>query len=261
MGSIPVIGAPVVNNPYWISRLIMSVDYPVDEFVIINNNGRGEIDDELDRLTKITHKFIKKIKVCHLPANIGCAGAWNLIIKSYMLAPYWIIVNDDVAFGAGLLKEMVEIVERDPVVGMVHPNKGDFDIGSWDLFLIRENVVRIFGLFDENTYPAYCEDADYLMRFAHRPIKKVIGLEGTYLHGLDDRSLYYKSGSQTEKSEPELKEKLDIANLMNIEYLTDKWGVGWRNLSPQPHPFGSPDIPISNTRYDLDFVRKKHLGF
>ena len=92
---IPVIGAPVVNSTYWISRLIMSVDYPVENFVIINNNGRGELDAELNRLTKMNHKFIDNIKVVHMPANIGCAGAWNLIIKCYMLTTYWIIANDD----------------------------------------------------------------------------------------------------------------------------------------------------------------------
>lgn len=116
MKKIPVIGVPVVSNPFWIHRLIMSVDYPVENLIIINNNGKGEIDEELNNLTKITHKFIDKIKVVHMPANIGCSGAWNLIIKCYMMASYWIIVNDDVAFGPGLLKEMADIVEADPLV-------------------------------------------------------------------------------------------------------------------------------------------------
>jgi hypothetical protein len=43
--TIPVIGTAVVNNPYWVTRLYMSIDYPVDTFVVINNNGRGEIDE------------------------------------------------------------------------------------------------------------------------------------------------------------------------------------------------------------------------
>ena len=258
---IPVIGAPVVNSTYWISRLIMSVDYPVENFVIINNNGRGEIDAELDALTKMDHKFIDNIKVVHMPANIGCAGAWNLIIKCYMLAPYWIIANDDVAFGPGLLKEMVDILNKDPIVGMIHPNSGDFGIGAWDLFLIRENVVKIFGLFDENTYPAYCEDADYIMRMQHRQIRKVVGLENDYLHGLDDSTKYYKSGSQTEKNEKGLKDKLDHSNNLNIEYLTKKWGPGWRTLAPTPNVFEGQETPISATIWDLDFVRQKHMGF
>jgi GR25 family glycosyltransferase involved in LPS biosynthesis len=258
---IPVIGAPVVNSTYWINRLIMSVDYPVENFVIINNNGRGELDEELDRITKIKHKFIDNIKVVHMPANIGCAGAWNLIIKCYMLAQYWIIANDDVAFGPGLLKEMVDIINSDPMVGMIHPNKGDFGIGAWDLFLIRENVVKIFGLFDENTYPAYCEDADYIMRMQHRPIRKVVGLQSKYMHGHGDSTMYYETGSQTQKNEEGLKEKLDHSNDLNIEYLTKKWGPGWRKLSPNKNAFEGEEMPISITTYDLEFVRQKHLGF
>lgn len=262
MEKIPVIGAPVVNSTHWISRLIMSVDYPVENFVIINNNGRGEIDDELDRLSQMNHKYIDKIKVVHMPANVGCAGAWNLIIKCYMLAPYWIIANDDVAFGPGLLKEMVDTINEDPVIGMVHPNKGDFGIGAWDLFLIRENVVKIFGLFDENTYPAYCEDADYIMRMQHRQIRKVVGCKNNYLHGDADSTMYYKNGSQTEKNEEGLKEKMDHANNLNIEYLTKKWGPGWRTLSPNRNIFeDEEELPVSLTTWDLDFVRQKYTGF
>lgn len=258
---IPVIGAPVVNSTYWITRLIMSVDYPVENFVIINNNGRGELDDELDRLTKINHKFIDNIKVVHMPANIGCAGAWNLIIKCYMLAPYWIIANDDVAFGPGLLKEMADHINADPILGMIHPNAGDFNIGAWDLFLIRDNIVNMFGLFDENTYPAYCEDADYIMRMHHRPIRKIIGLQSKYMHGHGDSTMYYETGSQTVKNEEGLKAKLDHSNNLNIEYLSKKWGESWRKISPNKDPFEGQETPISITTWDLDFVRQKHLGF
>lgn len=259
MNKIPVIGAPVVNSSFWIARLLMSVDYPVENFVIINNNGRGELDEDLDRLAKIDHKYIDKIKVVHMPANIGCAGAWNLIIKCYMNAPYWIITNDDVAFKPGLLQNMVDHIETDPILGMIHPNKGDFNLGAWDLFLIRDIIVQQFGLFDENTYPAYCEDADYIMRTAHRPIRKLVGLEPGYLHGPDDSSEYYKSGSQTQKTEPELEEKLSNANNLNIEYLTNKWTSGWRYMQPAKNPFES--MPINITTYDLNFVRSKYLGF
>lgn len=258
---IPVIGAAVVSNPYWVSRLLMSIDYPVENFVIINNNGRGEIDEELDRLTKITHKFIDNIKVVHMPANIGCGGAWNLIIKCYMNSPYWIIVNDDVAFDPGLLEEMATIVNNNPNIGMVHPNAGDFNIGAWDLFLIRDHIIQQFGLFDENCYPAYCEDADYIMRMVHRPIMKFVGTSKSYQHGNDNSKNYYKSGSQTEKSVLGLKEKLDKANNLNIEYLTRKWGPGWRLMNPNPQPFEGQQQPISVTTYDLDFVRSKHTGF
>jgi len=260
---IPVIGAPIVTNPYWMHRLIMSVDFPVKHFVIINNNGRGEIDKELDDLCNITHKFIENIKVCHLPANIGVAGAWNLIIKSYMMEPWWVIVNDDVAFGPGLLEEFYLNMQADPQLGMIHPNKGDFDLGAWDLFVIRDVIVQTFGLFDENTYPAYCEDADYIMRLHHRPIKKLIGTENGYYHGHGLAGDYYaaEGGSQTKKSSPELTQFFDTVNTMNFEYLNEKWGPDWRIVKPVVHPFDKEEIPISYTSYNLDFVRSKYTGF
>lgn len=260
--SIPVIGTAVVTNPYWVKRLIASVDYPVDNFCIINNNGRGEIDAELDEVAKMPHPFIKKIKVVHMPSNYGVSGAWNLIIKSYLMAPFWIIVNDDVAFGEGLLKEMHETVVSDPTIGMVHPYGGDFGLGSYDIFLIRDIIIQTFGLFDENLYPAYGEDADYCLRFIHRPIRRVVGLKAGFLHGNGGKDEYYKEGSQTQKSDPSLVAKLDYANRTNMEYLFEKWGNNWRHCDPTPNPFPHQvAAPISQTTFDLAFVRKKHMGF
>lgn len=258
MNSIPVIGTAIVNTPYWLYRLIASVDYPVDNFVIFNNNGRGEITEELDNLAKLSHKFIKKITVCHLPANLGVPGAFNLIIKSYINSPSWLIVNYDVAFGPGFLKEMAEKAS-DPEVGMVHGKAGDFDLPSWDVFLIKDWVVQQYGLFDENLSPAYCEDADYLMRFVHKPIKIVKQLDSIYYHGpgVD----YYEHGSQTKKGEPELAAKLDQINEINFEYMFKKWGEGWRWVNPLSTPFDIEGTPISTTTFDLEFIRKKHLGF
>lgn len=263
MNKIPVIGAAVVNSSYWVSRLIMSVDYPVENFVIINNNGRGEIDSELDNLKNLNKKFIDNIKICHMPANIGCSGAWNLIIKCFMNSPYWIIVNDDVSFGPGLLKEFYDIANGDPDIGMIHANAGDFNLGAWDLFLIRDHVIQNFGLFDENCYPAYMEDADYIMRFAHRPIKKVAGLTSKYYHGHLESSGYYEEegGSQTKKSDPQLAEKMDEAIGRNFGYMHDKWGPGWRTCCPYQFPYNNESIPITYTTYDLEFVRSKNLGF
>jgi GT2 family glycosyltransferase len=141
MKKIPVIGTAVVNGSHWVQRLISSIDYPVENFVIFDNNGKGELIEDLDNLAKIKHPLIDKITVCHMPSNIGVSGAWNLIIKSYMNSPYWIISNHDVAFTVGFLKEMVDAAE-DPEIGMVHGKAGDFGLGGYDLFLIRDWVVQ-----------------------------------------------------------------------------------------------------------------------
>lgn len=259
--SIPVMGTAIVNSPHWLARLVMSVDYPVDNFIIFNNNGRGQITEELDTIAKLPHKYIKKISVCHLPSNIGCGGAWNLIIKSYLNAPYWVIVNYDVAFTAGFLKEMVA-KSQDDEVGIVHGKDGDHKLGCWDLFLIKELAIKRYGLFDDNFYPAYDEDFDYLMRMVtdEFPMKRVTSVGLPYFHG--ETTDYALSGSQTWRTDLSLKDKLDNARILNeSQYMCQKWGYNWHYCRPYNTPFNNPAFPKSYTTFDLEFVRKKHLGF
>jgi len=253
---IPVIGTAVMKNPFWVERLYKSIDFPVENFVIFNNNGKGEITEDLERLNKIQNKFVDNLFICHLPSNLGVSCAWNLIIKSYINSPYWIIVNDDVAFTEGLLEEIF-ISAKDKEIGMVHPYGGDFGQGAWDLFLIKDFVIQKYGLFDENLTPAYCEDADYIMRLHNRDIKKICGLSKDYLHGNGLSSEYYTHGSQTKRSNPELERRLNEINIINFEYLNKKWGKNWRETDPKNLPF---DIyPIDYTTFDLSFVRKKAI--
>ena len=256
--SIPVIGTAIVNGEHWLQRLIDSVDYPTDHFVIFDNNGRGELIDFLDNLVKTPHPYIKKLTVTHMPSNIGCSGAWNMIIKCFMNAPYWIITGHDIAFTPGFLEEMVRL-GSDAEVGMVHGGGGDFGDGGYELFLIKDWVIQKYGLFDENLYPAYGEDADYIMRLKHRPIKRVPSVGKIYYHG--DGTEYYQTGEQTKKGEDGLAEKLVYVNFVNFEYLTKKWGAGWRMTWPHFYPFDNSTMDISITTYDLEYVRKKYLGF
>jgi hypothetical protein len=254
--SIPVIGTATVNAPHWVYRLFYSIDYPVDTFVVFNNNGRGEITAELDSLTKVPHKYVKEVKVCHLPHNIGCSGYWNLLIKCYMMCPYWLIVNHDIMFTPGYLERMVSHAE-DAETGIVHGENG-----SWDNFLIKDWVVQKFGLFDENLSPAYCEDMDYGMRFKHQELKRHMSVGLPYFHG--ETSGDYADGSQTWRSEPALAEKIHYAHEMNKQYLHAKWNPAWQgHVDGEVYktPFNNPSIPLDFTTYDLHFVRSKNLGF
>ena len=104
---IPVMGVLIVNGVHWLRRMIESVDYPVKQLCIINNNGRGQIDSELDDLVKSSHPYIERMHVTHMPANVGVACGWNLIIKSYLMEPYWFIVSHDVEFSPNLIEQMV----------------------------------------------------------------------------------------------------------------------------------------------------------
>jgi tetratricopeptide (TPR) repeat protein len=265
---IPVIGVPIVNGFHWLQRLVDSIDYPVKELCVINNNGKGELTEELDNLSKIDHEFIENIKVCHLPANIGCSGAWNLIIKTHMMDPYWLMASHDIAFSPGFLKEMVKIQSEHDNVGIVKGTEA-----QWDMFLLKDWVVQKCGLFDENFYPAYVEDCDYYIRTQ----KENVLIHNMNLHYLHGEKNYKETGSQTWRTDIDLKDKLTYVHDSNHYYMEEKWGSEWSgyivdsngvkhhhaiwNYQPHEHPYNNPSIPITYTSYDLKFVRRKNLGF
>lgn len=266
---IPVMGVPIVNGFNWLNRLIDSIDFPIENLLIIDNNGRGEISDDLNSLSKLNHSFVKKIHILNMPNNIGVASSWNLIIKTFLMEPYWLISNHDIAFQPGLLKEFYE-KSKDSSIDIIHGSGGDFNDGSYDMFLLKESIVKKIGLFDENCYPAYCEDVDYIMRITrwnwNNPddiIKVIPFLDTPYYHGdkLSSEDNYYDGGSQTKKQNTELNYKLDMVNLINFDYMTQKWGPGWRMTNPYKYALNIKEMPITYTSFDLDFVRKKYLGF
>lgn len=262
MNKIPVISTGIVNNVALLERLINSIDYPTENFVIFNNNGRDEITDHLESLKKINHPFIDKITICHLPHNIGCAGWWNLTIKSYITSPYWILANNDFAFHPGGLAKMVEDALPENI-GMVHCSGDDYiKCHSYVCFLIKDWVVQKIGLFDENLYPGYGEDVDYFFRILLDPFDRTYLKDVPYYHGneLDNGNgdSYKESGSQTWRTDTSLKEKIDSARYINEnEYITRKWGQGWRYCDIYKTPFDGKE----NLKYDLSFNRRKHLGF
>ena len=193
-----------------------------------------------------------------MPSNLGVSGSWNFIIKSYLSEPYWIISNHDIMFTPGLLEKMYDAAQNTDA-GTIHPKKSNgYDSGCYDLFLIKDWVVQKCGLFDENLYPAYCEDIDYLIRMKKENIKSSC-LEIDYLHGDKD---YATSGSQTWRIDESLKPKLFSSRSINeLEYLSEKWGDIYDVQNSYATPFNNQSLDSKYTKFDLEFVRKKSLGF
>jgi GT2 family glycosyltransferase len=251
---IPVIGIPIVNGVDLLENLIQSIDYPVNEVFIVNNNGRNQINESLDIICKKSYKYINRVRVSHLPSNIGCAASWNLIIKCYLMCPYWIICNHDITFPNGLLMEIYE--------KMIDPNNKFLQSAekNWELFTIKDNVIQECGLFDENYYPAYCEDVDYYYKLLNKKI------DINYTEKKHEK--FNKMGSHTWRTELTLEKRLFYSNESNQYYICDKWGYNpnvddspWLISQPYKFPFNNPNISISNNSYDLNFVRRKYLGF
>ena len=260
--SIPVFGTLVCTTSKWLIKQLESIDYPIENFIIINNNSKV-LAKELDIIVKKEYKFIKNLKVYHMPYNLGCAEGWNMIIKSFMFSPYWIISNDDVSFGPGVLKNM-NLAAQNSEVGLVHKNPALLPkmekFGTFELFLIKDWVIQKYGLFDINFYPAYFEDYDYIMRLINKPIKIINSVDGIIYHG--DTSNYNISGANTIKSNDKVKTRLLIAKYKNLEYFKKKWNCYPEYLSdnsrPNEYPFGNNNN-LNNTYFDINFCREKHL--
>jgi hypothetical protein len=259
---IPVLGIPILNGFKWIKRLIESIDYPIDNVVIINNNGREQqMKNDLEELVKQSSPYVKNMNVVHFPSNMGVSFSWNFIIKSYMMEPYWLISNHDVAFTPGLLEEIAHTALTEGI-GMIHPSAGEFNLGTYDLFMIRDWVIQEVGLFDENLYPAYGEDTDYIMRLHNFPIWSVRGLSKVHLHGnlIANDENYLEQGQQTKKESSNLNEKLVYVNSVNFDYLEQKWGKDWQTVSPYKHPMNNSSIDRRYTTFNLWYARTKYLG-
>ena len=258
-----IFGTLVCTTTKWLIKQLESIDYPIENFIIINNNSKV-LAKELDTIVKKEYKFIKNLRVYHMPYNLGCAEGWNIIIKSFMFSPYWIISNDDVSFGPGILKNM-NLAAQNSEVGLVHknpillPNLEKF--GTFELFLIKDWVIQKYGLFDTNFYPAYFEDFDYIMRLINKPIKIINSTDGIIYHG--DTTDYNVSGANTIKSNDDVKIRLLIARYKNFEYFKRKWNCQPESINDineiYKFPFNNSTNKLNELYFNIDFCREKHL--
>jgi len=147
---IPVLGFATLKRFDLASRLLESIDYPVEHLVIVNNSGtqswRPRKPDLVENLWHI-----------EVPFGLGLVGGWNLIVKSTPHAPYWVLINDDAWFEAGALKTIAQKAKSDTL------NFLDI-IPSWSGIVLGQKVVETVGLYDERFYPLYFDDNDYQRR-------------------------------------------------------------------------------------------------
>jgi len=212
--NIPVVGVACPTGTA-AAAFVSEVDHPVDEIIVVF--------DGCEKIELPSNRFVSRITPVCLPGSIGHAACWNLIIKSRMKSPYWLLAAEGTIPSGGILSEFAAAIERDSRPGIVHASAGDFAAGCWDLFLVSEDIICIMGLFDENLDDWDFAGADYLMRTAHRPVKKTISLGRPYENAL----AHYDEASA----------------IRQHDYLTSKWGE-WKACSPHLHPFGNEDFAV-----------------
>lgn len=206
--SIPVLIIPVLNRYDLLDQALESVNYPIDEILIVNN-GKEKYEPNFPELN---------IRVLNLPSNLGCSGSWNLGIKLYPFVPYWMISSNDTAFLPESLAKFKELSNSNRMVRSTV---------SYGCFTLGENIVKRIGLFDEYFYPAYFEDNDYEERMELAGIMA----EGNCLG--DIVPVNSLGGSSTINSNNEYMKKNHITFEANKKYINKKRAfknytcIGW----------------------------------
>lgn len=171
---IPVMIVPTLTRHDLLVQMLASIDYPVGFLLIVNNHP-----DAFFVGTDAIPDCVADYQVFNMPANLGCAGSWNLGIKGQPFAPWWFVASDDVVFAPGALEKFAgECFPDRLTICEAWPHYQFFGVG--------ENVVERVGLFDENLFPANFEDDDYQRRC------EVSGVE---IHRADVGHYHVKQGT------------------------------------------------------------------
>jgi len=145
--------------------------------------------------------------------NLGVARTWNLFAEFAKLEELDVmfIANDDIILFENTIPKMIDKLKETNSNGIVCYG-GD---NGFSLFAVPMSVFNTVGKFDENFYPAYFEDNDYVMRMK---------LHKLPIHLLEPPGYYHK-GSATINSFDEERMQNHHANFRrNEQYYINKWG-------------------------------------
>lgn len=192
------IGIPTLNRA---DLLIPSLKKYITDFkdvtihIIDNGNQDLKMFDEYDNI--YIHKPEK---------NLGVAGSWNVLCELIFTKYEWaLIVNDDVYLGYDT-KLVTQVIDTYGMPSLIQSHL------NFSVFLLAKKLYRYIGEFDNDFYPAYYEDSDYLYRLKLEGLKQEVDLR---LNPKDARV------SQTYEKAPEF---VNNAMKYNRQKYIEKWG-------------------------------------
>ena len=169
-------------------------------------------------------RFAQNRSVVYYPFGInrGISRSWN----EGMFAAYAarsdvvIIANDDIVFAPGDLSKIAQkaAASRDRYIVSCagfhqYLNRCIPSLG-YACFAINPIALQRLGCFDENIFPAYCEDLDYAFR--------------ARLAGLNEENcpntMLSHVGCNSILSDPTLRRQNATTHRLNLEYYRRKWG-------------------------------------
>lgn len=219
---------PVLNRGDLLFTALQSIDYPI-EWVVVIDNSCGKNESVQQALHACKERM--ELEVVTPDFNLGYGASINWGFNNRM-GP-WLTMSNDMVFHPGCIERMVEHAFADPGALVIGSNQGL--IAS----LIRSDAVAIVGTFDENFYPAYCEDFDWWRRVTLSGVRTSKAPEALVDH----------IGSQTIRSDLEVAQKNAPTHARNLAFYERKWG-GWAKDACFQTPFNDPSWPINHWQID-----------
>jgi hypothetical protein len=119
-----------------------------------------------------------------------------------------------------------------------HVSRRTYDIGGGVYNAFARPAINRFGLFDENIYPAFFEDNDFLMRQARMqpPMQPVVLRDVIMHHGKPQESAYLSGMAMRDdpnhaQAEREMRNHVQQRPTVSGNYVHRKWGCETGNWS------------------------------
>lgn len=188
------------------------------------------------------------------PENLGCARAWNDMLKrahQYSPDEYVLVSNDDITFEPDTLEIFDKATQDRPQTvmfcagGIAAPN-------AFSLFCTRYDILlNSVGLFDETFLYPYCEDGDMGRR---------LWLAGHELDRVDGANVSHVGSATLKEYDGVQLHSHHMRFALNAQYFQLKWGVDHNDIYSEKGfkaPFnGDEQIEELTKRYILDMYRR-----
>jgi GT2 family glycosyltransferase len=223
-----------------LKRLIDSIDYPVNNVVIL---FQGNVKRDKFNLV---NTFVKRFIFISSNMNIGVSRGWNYFLKNFP-SHYWLISGDDCFFEPSSLEHIAKFMSipsslENVFCGLKIKNRNNVPADFFNTFVVTKLLLEKVGLFDENIYPAYYEDTDLWHRIQLTK-QKVATIDRAYINSGDDKH----TGSCTLNSvTPIYRQKMDQCYKQNEIYYKTKWNIEGTNKFK--YPFNNPKFDVKNNR-------------
>ena len=260
---IPVLGVPIINEIANVLMLVESIDHPIGTLHFLHNADVGQLSAEVRRaLLQARSAHVQRILISAFPVNMGVAAAWNVLFSYHRSAPFVLVSNADVSFRPGALLQISHALAlREKTV---RNGCAIFSFGlGLSLFAMSNASFERLGHFDENFWPAYSEDCDYLKRLSltsPRCIEAQLPLAALLRH-------FGSAASRRAPEESPLRQQTDAQGVQqrffnNRDLLRAKWGAEGACDAPATRcPYGRRPVSGScNFSWTLDWRRRKARG-